>query len=73
MELIIFSFVINSLLTDNKEFLVAEDAHGSNGFNDWLMKYHGKQIRLPIRPDRSYRKSDYLDRESYDYNREYED
>ncbi|OZM56953.1 hypothetical protein CIB95_09285 [Lottiidibacillus patelloidae] len=38
-------------LSDSQVFLVAEEAHGSNGFNEWLMKYHGHQIRKPIHPD----------------------
>ena len=24
-------------------------AHGTNGFEDWLMRYHGKELRSPIR------------------------
>lgn len=37
-------------LNDKKELLVAEDAHGTNGFQDWLLKFHGKPIRTPISP-----------------------
>lgn len=32
------------------KMLVSEDAYGNNGFDEWLMKYHGKVIAKPIRP-----------------------
>jgi putative restriction endonuclease len=38
-------------LTESKKLLVAEDAHGTNGFNEWLLRFHGKQIRLPVNPN----------------------
>ncbi|MGG3471343.1 phosphorothioated DNA-binding restriction endonuclease [Neobacillus pocheonensis] len=38
-------------LTEEKVFLLAEEAHGFNGFNEWLMKFHDKPIRKPIHPD----------------------
>jgi putative restriction endonuclease len=38
-------------LTKSKQLLVAEAAHGTNGFNEWLMKFHGKHIREPIHPN----------------------
>jgi putative restriction endonuclease len=38
-------------ITDSKELLVAEEANGTQGFQEWLMRYHGQQIRLPIHPD----------------------
>lgn len=38
-------------LTPDNTLVVAEDAYGSTGFEDWLMRYHGKQIRRPIRPE----------------------
>lgn len=38
-------------LTESKELLVAESANGTNRFNEWLMKFHGKQIRLPFHPN----------------------
>lgn len=31
--------------------LVSEEAHGTNGFEVWLMRYHGTSLRKPIRPD----------------------
>ena len=37
-------------LSDNRQLLVAENAHGTNGFNEWLMRYHGKEINQPIDP-----------------------
>ncbi|ADU29390.1 phosphorothioated DNA-binding restriction endonuclease [Evansella cellulosilytica] len=38
-------------LTETNILLVAEEAHGTNGFNKWLMKFHGETIRRPIHPD----------------------
>jgi putative restriction endonuclease len=46
-------------ISKSKELLVAEEAHG-NGFEEWLMRYHGKQIRPPIHPD-------YQPKDSYVY------
>jgi putative restriction endonuclease len=37
-------------ITDDRELLVAEQAHGTVGFEDWLMRFHGKRIRYPIHP-----------------------
>lgn len=37
-------------LSDNLQFRVAEAAHGSVGFDEWLMKYHGKYLRPPQSP-----------------------
>lgn len=37
-------------LSDNLKFQVAEAAHGTGGFEEWLMKYHGKEIRPPQSP-----------------------
>ncbi len=31
--------------------LVSEEAHGTCGFEEWLMRYHGTALRKPIRPD----------------------
>lgn len=36
-------FTINKHL----EFCVSEMAHGSQGFQEWLMKFHGKKVRKP--------------------------
>lgn len=41
-----------------RQLIVAEEAHGTNGFEEWLMRYHGKQISAPINPD-------YQPRDSY--------
>lgn len=38
-------------LSDTKEILVAEAAHGTNGFNEWLMRFHGQQVCKPIHPE----------------------
>ncbi|GAA0343232.1 HNH endonuclease [Bacillus carboniphilus] len=37
-------------LAENRTFLVAESANGTNGFDEWLMRYHGQSIRSPIHP-----------------------
>lgn len=38
-------------LSKTKEIIVSQDAYGTNGFNEWLMRFHGKLIRKPIHPD----------------------
>lgn len=38
-------------LTNSGKLLVAEKAHGTNGFENWLLQYHGKIVRKPIRPE----------------------
>lgn len=38
-------------VTDSKEFLVAEGANGTDGFQEWLMRYHGQFLYSPIHPD----------------------
>ena len=37
-------------LTDSLSIQVSERAHGSKGFLEWLMAFHGKEIRPPQRP-----------------------
>ncbi len=39
-------------LSDRLEVLVSEYANGSTGFEEWLLRFHGKQISIPQR--RSY-------------------
>lgn len=36
-------------LSQELEILVSDEAHGSVGFQDWLMKFHGKGINFPQR------------------------
>jgi putative restriction endonuclease len=36
--------------SEDHKLLVAKQAHGSNGFDEWLMRYHGSKIREPIHP-----------------------
>jgi putative restriction endonuclease len=36
-------------LTDSMEIQVSERAHGSTGFQEWLMAFHGKPMRPPLR------------------------
>lgn len=38
-------------LTEKRELLVAEQAYGTQGFEEWLMRFHGKPIRSAIHPD----------------------
>ncbi len=38
-------------LSGNMVFQVAENAHGTHGMDEWLMRYHGQKIRKPLRPD----------------------
>lgn len=37
-------------ITEDRQLLVAEEAYGTQGFEDWLMKFHGKEVRAPIHP-----------------------
>lgn len=37
-------------ITDDRKLIVAEEAHGTIGFEEWLMRFHGKRVRDPIRP-----------------------
>jgi len=37
-------------ISDDMRMKVSEVAHGTNGFDEWLMAYHGKEIRAPQRP-----------------------
>jgi len=41
------------MVSSNRKLYVAESARGSRGFDDWLMKFHGREIRSPIHPDYS--------------------
>lgn len=36
-------------LSDTMEILVSDRANGSQGFNEWLMNFHGKKIKHPQR------------------------
>ncbi|MCA1292223.1 HNH endonuclease [Paenibacillus sp. alder61] len=37
-------------ITEERELLVAEQAYGTHGFEEWLMRFHGKKVRSPINP-----------------------
>lgn len=37
-------------ITGDREMIVSETAHGTAGFQEWLMKFHGTKIRAPIHP-----------------------
>ena len=36
-------------LSDQLEIMVSDDAHGSVGFEEWLMRFHGEKINFPQR------------------------
>jgi putative restriction endonuclease len=38
-------------LSEGLVFQVAENAHGTHGMDEWLMRYHGQEIRKPHNPD----------------------
>ena len=50
------------VFTLNRSFVlqVAEHAHGTCGFDEWLMRYHNQPIRQPQSPD-YYPKDNYID------------
>ncbi|WP_342548096.1 phosphorothioated DNA-binding restriction endonuclease [Paenibacillus sp. FSL P2-0089] len=37
-------------ITNERKLLVAEEANGTRGLEEWLMRYHGSEIRSPINP-----------------------
>ena len=37
-------------LSKRLEILVSDDAHGTKGFQEWLMDFHGQTINFPQRP-----------------------
>ncbi len=38
-------------ISNDREVIVSEEAHGTNGFDEWLMRFHGKQVRSPVHPE----------------------
>ena len=36
-------------ISDSMTVMVSEDAHGSKGFQEWVMAFHGKKINPPLR------------------------
>jgi putative restriction endonuclease len=38
-------------INEDWRMVVAEAAHGSTGFEEWLMRFHGHEIKQPIRPE----------------------
>lgn len=48
-------FTINS----DHRMIVSQDAHGTNGFDEWLMRYHGNEIMNPIE-ESYYPKDDFI-------------
>jgi putative restriction endonuclease len=45
-------------ISRDRIMIVSQDAHGTHGFNEWLLKFHGQIIREPIQefyyPNHSY-------------------
>ncbi len=35
-------------LSESREVLVSERAHGTAGFEEWLMRFHGRPIQEPV-------------------------
>lgn len=35
-------------INNDRRFIVSQNANGSNGLNEWLMQFHGKEVRGPI-------------------------
>lgn len=38
-------------IADSKKIIVSEEAHGTSGFEEWLIRYHEKPVRAPINPE----------------------
>lgn len=38
-------------LTDDYCFLASEQVHGSAGMDEWVLRFHGEELRAPVRPD----------------------
>lgn len=51
-----FDYGAFTMSQDTHKVIVSEKAHGTSGFRDLLMQYHGKSLRQPINP--LYRISD---------------
>ncbi|TRZ40098.1 restriction endonuclease [Niallia circulans] len=45
-------------LTEERRMIVSQDAHGTHGFQEWLMNFNGKTVREPIQayyyPNQTY-------------------
>ena len=45
-------------LSNDLEILVSDDAYGTAGFYEWLMRFHGEKLNFPERqtyyPDETY-------------------
>jgi putative restriction endonuclease len=37
-------------LTPDRKMVVFQDAHGTRGFEEWLMRFNGQAVREPIQP-----------------------
>ena len=46
-------------LTEKLEIMISDRAHGNKGFEEWLMRFHGKKLRIPQKtiyfPDQTFR------------------
>ena len=45
-------------LSERLQVMVSDEANGSDGFQEWLMRFHGQQLKFPQRqsyyPDEEY-------------------
>lgn len=46
-------------INNDCRMIVSQDAHGTNGFDEWLMRYHGNEILKPIEAS-YYPKDDFI-------------
>lgn len=46
-------------INNERRMIVSQDAHGTNGFDEWLMRYHGNEIFKPIETS-YYPKDDFI-------------
>ncbi len=38
-------------INEDRKWVVSESAHGSRGFDEWLMRFHGNEVKRPIHPE----------------------
>ena len=43
-------------VSDGGRVLVSERVHGSRGLDEWLLRFHGRELRAPVNPE--YRPGD---------------
>ncbi len=53
----IFDYGAFTISQNDRQLIVSEKAHGTNGFNETLMQHHGKPVRTPVNPAYSIKDS----------------